>query len=63
MSKKISRRLSKLKSVFIINLLGMEVYNWCTYGLGSLKQFLAVRFGKLKIAYFFSVDSMGAAKI
>ncbi len=41
----------------------MEVYNWCTYGLVSLKQFLAVRVGQLKIAYFFSVESVGAAKI
>jgi len=54
--KKISRRLSKLKSVSIINRLGMKVYNWCTYGLGSLMQFLAVHSERPKIAYLFSVD-------
>jgi len=51
--KKISRRLLTFKSAFIINRLGMEVYNWCTYGLGSFMQFLAVRSEQLKIAYFF----------
>jgi hypothetical protein len=41
------------KSTAVIDLLGMKVYNWCTYGLGSLKQFLAVHSEQLKIAYFF----------